>query len=139
MPSDEKSAMNHDPFAELLGMEIVEMEDGYARGRLEIRPELSSSPETTIAHGGVPYALADHTAGAAAVSIDGWPTPTIDMRIDYLHPVTDDLEAEAEVLRLGSNIATVAVELSTTSDGRVAVGRGVYKVGSSSEGSAWQE
>ncbi|WP_254838552.1 PaaI family thioesterase [Natronomonas marina] len=134
--ADDETPMDPDPFADLLGMRIVEMEDGYARGVLPMRPALSSSPDTTVAHGGVPYALADHTGGAAAVSVDGWPTPTIDMRIDYLRPVTDDLEAVAEIARMGKNVATVDVELSTGSDGTVAVGRGVYKVGGREE-SAW--
>jgi acyl-coenzyme A thioesterase PaaI-like protein len=50
--------------------------------------------------------------------------------------VTDDLEAVAEIARMGKNVATVDVELSTGSDGTVAVGRGVYKVGGREE-SAW--
>lgn len=129
--------MEPDPFAKFLGMEILEMEDGYAEGKLELRSELSSTPDSMIAHGGVPYALADHTGGAAAVSTDNWPTPTIDMRIDYLSPVTEDLYAEAEVLRVGQSFATVAVELTTHGDGTVAVGRGVYKVGDSGGKNPW--
>lgn len=139
MSTDDATPMDPDPFAELLGMEITEMQDGHAKGRLELRPELSSTPETTIAHGGVPYALADHTGGAAAVSLHGWPTPTIDMRVDYLNPVTDDLYAEADVLREGRNVATVAVELTTRDDGTVAVGRGVYKTGETSGENPWIE
>jgi len=140
MSSGEDTPMDPDPFADMLGIEIVEMADGHARAWLEMRPELSSSPETTIAHGGAPYALADHTGGAAVISVVGhWPTPTIDMRLDYLQPVTDDLRAEAEVLRAGRDIATVSVELSTHGDGTVAVGRGAYKTGGSNGENAWLE
>ena len=132
--------MDPDPFADMLGIEIVEMADGHARARLEMRPELSSTPETMTAHGGVTYALADHAGGAAVISVVGrWPTPTIDMRLDYLQPVTNDLLAEAEVLRAGRDIATVSVELSTVGDGRVAVGRGAYKTGGSNGENAWLE
>jgi uncharacterized protein (TIGR00369 family) len=140
MVSNKKTPMDPDPFADMLGIEIVEMADGHARARLEMRPELSSSPETMIAHGGVPYALADHTGGAAVISVVGhWPAPTIDMRLDYLRPVTDDLRAEAEVLRAGRDIATVSVELSTPGDETVAVGRGAYKTGGSGGENAWLE
>lgn len=137
MSSDGSSPMEPDPFAELLGMEIMEMKDGYAKGKLALGPDLSSTPDSIIAHGGVPYALADHTGGAAAVSTDNWPTPTIDMRIDYLNPVTEDLFAEAEVIRAGRNFATVSVVVTTQSDGAVAVGRGVYKIGSVPKENPW--
>jgi len=50
------------------------------------------------------------------------------MRIDYLKPVTDDIEARAEVAREGNTSAVVDIDV--TQDGeKVASVRGVYKIG----------
>jgi len=72
------------PFAQLLGIELIEAEEGYAEARLPFRDELSSNSHTEIAHGGVTYALADHVGGMAIISAAEEICPTVDMRIDYL-------------------------------------------------------
>ena len=126
------------PFTSLLGIEVTEMGDGHATGELPLRKELSSNPNSVIAHGGVTYSLADTIGGAAAVSVAETVTPTVDMRIDYLAPATCDvLSAEAEVVRFGGNVATVDIEV-TDEDGTVlAVARGTYKTSGSSGQSPW--
>lgn len=126
------------PFTSLLGIEMTGMDDGHATGELSLREELSSNPNTLIAHGGVTYSLADTVGGAAAVSVAETVTPTVDMRIDYLAPATGDvLFAEAEVVRFGGNVATVDIEV-TDDDGTVlAVARGTYKTSGGSGQSPW--
>lgn len=127
------------PFNDMLGIELVEAEDGHAAGKLELSADHSSNPNTMVAHGGVTYALADTIAGAAAVSANYSVTPTIDMRIDYLAPATGGtLHADAEVIRNGNNVATVEVDI-TDDDGRdIATARGTYKTGGGSGASAWR-
>lgn len=116
------------PFAEHIGIEVTHAEDGKAEGRLRMTDEISSNPNRHIAHGGATFALADTVGGAAIVSLVGVPTPTIDMRIDYLKPVIDDIEARAEVVRKGNTSAVVDIDV--TQDGtKVASVRGVYKIG----------
>jgi len=116
------------PFAEHIGIEVTHAEDGKAEGRLRMTDEISSNPNRHIAHGGATFALADTVGGAALVSLVGVPTPTIDMRIDYLKPVIDDIEAHAEVARKGNTSAVVDIDV--TQDGEeVASVRGVYKIG----------
>jgi uncharacterized protein (TIGR00369 family) len=118
------------PFASLLGIEITECADGYAKGRLEMREELSWNEDELMAHGGVTFALADTVGGAALVSLVDQPVPTIDMRIDYLSAGTGDLYAEADVVRCGSDVGTVDVEVYTAEeDTLIADARGVYKTG----------
>jgi len=118
------------PFADLLGVEVTEVADGHAEGRIEMRPELSWSDETVMAHGGVTFTLADTVGGAALVSIVDQPVPTIDMRIDYLEAGTGDLRAEADVVRCGDDVGVVDVDVyAVDGDAHVADARGVYKTG----------
>jgi uncharacterized protein (TIGR00369 family) len=127
------------PFTDHLGVELVEAADGHAVGRLELAPEHSSNPDGMIAHGGVTAALADTIGGAAAVSANGGVTPTIDMRVDYLAPATGGtLHAEAEVVRNGSNVATVEVDVTDDDGTDIATATGTFKVGGGDGDSAWR-
>ncbi len=57
------------PFARLLGVEVTEVADGHAEGRVEMREELSWNADRVMAHGGVTFTLADTVGGAALVSL----------------------------------------------------------------------
>lgn len=126
------------PFTDLLGIEVTEIGDGRATGRLPLREELSSNPNTFIAHGGVTYSLADTIGGAAAISVAETVTPTVDMRIDYLAPATCDvLHCEAEVVRFGGNVSTVDIVVTDGEDTALSVARGTYKTGGAPGDSPW--
>ena len=128
------------PFAEHLGIEVTAAEGGHAEGRLTLREEHSSNPNTLVAHGGVAYALADTVGGAAVISEAEDVTPTIDMRIDYLAPATgDELLATADVVRLGSSVATVDVSVTSGDGTAIASARGVYKTGGGDGQTAWTD
>src|SRR6056297_2754650 len=117
------------PFADLLGVEVTEAEDGHAEGYLEMRDDLSWNADELMAHGGVTFTLADTVGGAALVSLVDQPVPTIDMRIDYLAAGTGDLRAEADVVRQGGDVGTVDVSIYDEDDEHIAEARGVYKTG----------
>ncbi|MFW5934650.1 MAG: PaaI family thioesterase, partial [Halolamina sp.] len=53
------------PFADLLGIEISEVSEGHAEGRIEMREALAWDADGTTAHGGVTFTLADTVGGAA--------------------------------------------------------------------------
>jgi uncharacterized protein (TIGR00369 family) len=119
------------PYYETLGIEIRDVESGYAEGLLPADERLSLSRDETILHGGAIASLADATGYWAVSSAnDGHLTPTIDLRIDFLAPATGDLTAEAEVVRNGASVgvADVIVETGGTT---VATARGVFKTGGS--------
>jgi uncharacterized protein (TIGR00369 family) len=118
------------PFADLLGVEVTEAEDGHAEGYLEMRDDLSWNDDQLMAHGGVTFTLADTVGGAALVSQVDQPVPTIDMRIDYLSAGTGDLSAEADVVRCGGDVGVVDVDVYAVEDDElIADARGVYKTG----------
>ncbi|MFC7097769.1 PaaI family thioesterase [Halobaculum marinum] len=129
--------LNGMPFADHMGMEVTEAADGYAVAELPMTEELSSVPGRAIAHGGVTYALADTAAGAAVISLHHKPTPTVDMRMDYLAPATTDLRAEAEVVRDGASVASAEVRIEDVDGTHVADARGTFKTGGGADGGAW--
>ena len=145
---------NRSPFRDLLDIELTEAAEGRAVGCLRFGEKHSSNRQRAIGQGGVAFSLADSVAGAAATSLVGFPTPTIDFRIDYLSPATDDLVAIAEAVREGGETAVVDVEVvqpeSKASEclnidskrpdrdhREVAVGRGVYKTSELPDDAPW--
>ena len=127
------------PFAQLLDIQITDAGEGRAEGRIYLQEKHTSNPESGIAHGGVPYALADTVAGAAAGTVNSGVTPTIDMRIDYLQPsVGAYIEAEAAVVRNGNSVCTVDVEVTNDAGDLVATARGTFKSGGSTGSSPWE-
>ena len=127
------------PYYDTLGIEILDVEPGFAVGVMPVDTDVSASPTTPIAHGGAIASLAD-SVGYWAVSAanDLSMTPTIDLRIDYHAPATDDLRAEATVTRNGSSVGTVDVDV-TVDEKTVATARGVFKTGGGSGGdTAWE-
>lgn len=129
--------LNDTPFVLDMGIEVLEAADGTATGRLELAEKHSSVPGGGVAHGGVTYALADTVGGAAAISLAGEPTPTIDMRIDYLAPAETDLRAEATVVRAGGTVTTVSIRITDADGTHVADAQGTFKSAGGTETSVW--
>jgi uncharacterized protein (TIGR00369 family) len=117
------------PFADLLGVEMTDVGDGHAEGRIEMREELSWNADRVMAHGGVTFTLADTVGGAALVSLVDRPVPTIDMRIDYLDAATGDIYASADVVKNGAQVGVVDVDVTGKDGTLLADARGVYKTG----------
>jgi len=128
---------NQTPFLQLLGIEVTEAEDGYAEAHLPMDDSLRSNEHGSVLHGGVTYALADTTGGAATISLVQDVAPTIDMRIDYIAPATTDLYASADVLRCGSSVAMVQIDVFDDEDQRVATAQGTYKTSGQGAETPW--
>ena len=91
------------PFWKHLGIKIVDIKPGY--GKIVMRAGPEHENPYGITHGGILSTLAD---SAAAVSVagmiyeEGKRFVTVEMKINYLHPVHGGLiEAEARALREG--------------------------------------
>ncbi|MFW6017399.1 MAG: PaaI family thioesterase [Halapricum sp.] len=131
---DPVELFNGMPFAQLLGIELTVAEDGHAEGRLHVTDDHATNRETGVVHGGATFALADTVGDAAVVSLTGALVPTVDMRIDYLAPVTTDVYAVADVLRDGGSLAVVEIEVVDEDETHVATAHGAYKTGGAAEG-----
>lgn len=126
------------PYYETLGIEITAVSSGRATGRLPLTEAVSASPSTLVAHGGAVASLADSVGyWAVSAATEFATTPTIDLRVDYLAPATDDMTATASVTRVGSSVGTVDVTVETPED-RVAEARGSFKTGGGTGTSAWE-
>lgn len=101
------------PFHRWLGVTAVAARTGRAVLRLPPSRELVGNPFIPAVHGGIVAALIDLAGGAALFVELQFPTPTIDMRVDYLRPAIAGraLLAEARVKNLGKTVAFVDVDV----------------------------
>ena len=113
-------------FNQVLGLKITSLTPALVTARIDMRPELVGHFSFNRIHGGVISAGLDAMGGLAAMAaigarhMDESPLQrlhrfsklgTIDLRIDYLRPgISEYFELRAEVLRLGSRVATTRME-----------------------------
>jgi uncharacterized protein (TIGR00369 family) len=118
-------------FHRFLRMEIfaADAAKGTISIRLPFREEYARIPETGDYHGGIIAALLDVAGTFAASLIAKTPTPTMNLRTDYLRPpVRCDLVATARVLRAGRSAIVVDVEVAEPSGAVCAIARGTWSV-----------
>lgn len=132
------------PFNRVLGLKITSLKADGVTGRIDMRPELIGHFVAQRLHGGVISAGLDATAGVAVMAaigarhMDEAPLQrlhrfgklgTIDLRIDYLRPATGDyFELRANVMRLGSRVATARMEFLGADGTLLASGAAAYIV-----------
>ena len=131
-------------FNRLLGLRIDSLEAEHVSGHLAMRPELIGHYAHNRLHGGVISATLDAMGGLAVMAAIGArhldETPmqrlhrfgklgTIDLRIDYLRPaVGERFTLRAQVLRLGSRVASTRMEFSADDAKLLASGSAAYIV-----------
>lgn len=132
------------PFNALLGLKIEDIGGERVHGRIAMRPELVGHFVHNRIHGGVISACLDAMGGLAVMAAIGarhldeppfqrlhrfGKLGTIDLRIDYLRPgIGERFVMEAEVLRLGSRVASTRMSFLDAAGKLLATGSGVYIV-----------
>lgn len=103
---------NKPGFINDMGMELVSVEECYAKGKINIA-EKHLNPMGTV-HGGLIFGLCDTVGGIAAMTT-GSMVVTLNSSICYLNPAanTDYIEAEATVVRDGKTTAIYDVMVRT--------------------------
>ena len=98
------------PFIRYLGIEIIELDEEHARGRMPFTDRYKN-PYGTM-HGGCLYALADTVAGTLA-NMSGEAVTTVEGGIHFLEPAADTeyVYCDAKLKRSGKHLITVEVEL----------------------------
>jgi uncharacterized protein (TIGR00369 family) len=131
-------------FNKVLGLQITGITPDKVSGRIEMKPELIGHYQHGRVHGGVVSACLDAMGGLACVAAIGArhmneeplqrlqrfaKLGTIDLRIDYLRPcVGSHFELRAEVLRLGSRVASTRMEFLGADGKLLCTGAGAYIV-----------
>jgi uncharacterized protein (TIGR00369 family) len=131
-------------FNQVLGLKITSLKPTQVRGRIDMKPELIGHFSFNRIHGGVISAGLDAMGGLAVMAAIGArhmdETPlqrlhrfgklgTIDLRIDYLRPgISEYFELRAEVMRLGSRVASTRMEFLGADGKLLSTGAGAYIV-----------
>ncbi len=131
-------------FNKVLGLKVTVLKPEFVRARIDMKPDLVGHYSYNRVHGGVVSAALDALAGLAVMAAIGArhmdETPaqrvnrfaklgTIDLRVDYLRPaIGDHFEMQAEVLRLGSRVASTRMEFFGADGKLLSTGAGAYIV-----------
>ena len=124
-----EAELSRPPYHRWLGpvLESVEAESDALTVRIPARPEFARIPDEPGFHGAIVAGAVDIAAHAAITLKTRGPTPTVDLRVDYLRASSGaDLLARARIVRAGRSLGTVRVDV-TEPDGRaVAAGMATF-------------
>lgn len=115
--------MKHDLFSQWLGIEILEIKEGYSKIKMTIRTEMING--FGIVHGGIAFSLAD-SAFAFACNNRNNLSVALDTSINFTKPVQvgDVLTAEAKELHNGKNTGLYHITIINQKDHVVALFKG---------------
>ena len=122
--------LRRSPFHRLLGLEMVRASAAEVVIRMPFRKELLAGDDEIgqYVHGGAIASIIDTAGDFAVIAATGYDVPTIDLRVDYLRPVTGGtLTATARAIKAGRSLAVADIEVVDEDGKAVAVGRGVFK------------
>ena len=108
------------PFAELMGLEIVELGPDRVVGRLTVRPDLCTRP--AVLHGGAIMAMADNLGGLATIAnlAEGHWTTTIESKTNFIAAVPEGDTATGECTPVHRGRTTMVWQTRITrGDGRL--------------------
>ena len=116
--------MENDFFSQWLGIEVLEIKEGYSRIRMTVRQEMVNG--FGIVHGGVPFSFAD-SAFAFACNNRNVLSVALDTSINFIKPVHvgDILTAEAKEMHNGKSTGLYHIAIFNQHDHLVAQFKGL--------------
>jgi len=116
--------MKHDLFSQWLGIEVLEIKEGYSRIKMTVREEMING--FGIVHGGIAFSLAD-SAFAFACNNRNVLSVALDTSINFLKPVNvgDVLTAEAKEIHNGKSTGLYHITITNQKDHEVAIFKGL--------------
>lgn len=105
-----RKIVKENAYMQFLGIEILELKEGYALGRMKYKKELANPYD--MLHGGSLYSMADIIAGTAAC-MGGHFVTTVSGTLNFLLPATQTeyVYCETTALRQGSHLAVYDVRI----------------------------
>lgn len=115
--------MKHDLFSQWLGIEVLQVKEGYSKIKMTVRPEMING--FGIVHGGIAFSLAD-SAFAFACNNRNNLSVALDTAINFTKPVHvgDVLTAEAKELHNGKSTGLYHITITNQKDHVVALFKG---------------
>jgi acyl-CoA thioesterase len=115
--------MKNDFFSQWMGVEVLEVKDGYSRIRMSIRKEMVNG--FGIVHGGIPFSLAD-SAFAFACNNRNNLSVALDVNIVFTKAVNvgDVLTAEASEFHNGRSTGVYLITVSNQRGEQIAYFKG---------------
>ena len=115
--------MDHDAFSQWLGIEVLEITEGYSRISMTIRKEMVNG--FGIVHGGVPFAFAD-SAFAFACNNRNNLSVALDVTISFMKAmhIGDVLTAEAKEIHNGRSTGVYLITIHNQKNEQVALFKG---------------
>src|SRR5688572_18546641 len=115
--------MEHDLFSQWLGIEVLEIKEGYSKLKMIVREEMING--FGIVHGGIAFSLAD-SAFAFACNNRNVLSVALDTSINFTKPVHvgDLLTAEAKELHNGKSTGLYHITITNQNDHTVALFKG---------------
>jgi len=115
--------MEHDLFSQWLGIEVLEVREGYSKIKMTVREEMING--FGIVHGGIAFSLSD-SAFAFACNNRNVLSVALDTAINFLKPVHvgDILTAEAKELHNGRSTGLYHITISNQNAHTVALFKG---------------
>ncbi len=120
-----------DLFSKWLGIEIIEISEGYSKIKMTVRSEMMNG--LGIVHGGIAFSLAD-SAFAFACNNRNNLSVALDTSINFLKPVhvDDELVAEAKEMHNGKSTGLYQVTIVNQKNHVVALFKGTcFRTGKS--------
>lgn len=116
--------VQNDAFSRWLGIEVLELKEGYAKTRMKVRSEMMNG--LGVAHGGIAFSLADSTFAFACNSRNVL-SLALDTSINFVKPVHthDILIAEATEVHDGKSSGLYRVIIRNQNNVEVAFFKGV--------------
>lgn len=121
--------MDKDAFSQWLGVEILEVKEGYCKLSCIVRDEMLNGFH--IAHGGITYSLSD-SALAFASNTKGQQCVSIETSISHLRPVNagDKLDVVCEEMHRSRSYAVYTAMIHNQKEELVSTFKGTVKVSS---------
>lgn len=135
MPTIHEEVVNHmmenDFFSQWLGIEVLEIKEGYSKIKMTVRKEMVNG--FGIVHGGIPFSLAD-SAFAFACNNRNNLSVALDTSINFIKPVQvgDELTAEAIEIHNGRSTGLYQVTITNQQKHDIALFKGLcFRTGKS--------
>ena len=115
--------MENDFFSQWLGIQVLEIKEGYSKIKMQVRKEMVNG--FGIVHGGIPFSLAD-SAFAFACNNRNNLSVALDVTITFTKAVNvgDELNAEAKEVHNGKSTGVYLISVTNQKNEQVALFKG---------------